>query len=115
MIFEIATIEIKPGFAEEFESGVAEALPLFTTAKGYKSLRLERSIEKALNYRLVVGWETVEDHTISFRNSASFQVWRSLVRHTFAAPPSVEHTTVILTGSDKAGDVEGTHQPRRLS
>lgn len=104
MIFEIAVIEVKPGSEADFEQGVRQALPVFSRAKGYKSLRLERSIENALTYRLVVGWETLEDHTVAFRNSPGFQVWRSLVADTFAAPPAVEHVTVVLSGSEGAGD-----------
>ncbi|HEV2594382.1 MAG TPA: antibiotic biosynthesis monooxygenase [Sphingomicrobium sp.] len=106
MIFEVAIIDIKPGGAEEFERGVAKALPVFSRAKGYKSLRLERSIETPLRYRLVVGWETVENHVLDFRNSPDFQLWRSLVGHTFAAPPTVEHTAVILSGPESVGDNE---------
>jgi heme-degrading monooxygenase HmoA len=98
MIFEVAVIDVKPGLTEAFELGVAQALPVFSRAEGYKSLRLERSIETPLRYRLVVGWETVDHHIVGFRNSPDFHVWRSLVGHTFAAPPAVEHTNVVLTG-----------------
>jgi heme-degrading monooxygenase HmoA len=98
MIFEIATIEIKMNLTDEFESGVAEALPLFGRAKGCRSIKLERSIETPSRYRLVVGWDTIEDHVVQFRSSADFQTWRSLVAHTFEAPPVVEHTAVILSG-----------------
>lgn len=98
MVFEIATIDVKPGSEADFESGVGKALLVFARARGYKSLRLERSVENSSRYRLVVGWDTVEDHTVAFRNSSDFQIWRSLVGHTFAAPPAVEHMDVILTG-----------------
>jgi heme-degrading monooxygenase HmoA len=100
MVFEVATFDIKSGSEEDFEAGVAKASPIFARAKGYKSLRLERSIEKPSRYRLIVGWNTVEDHTVSFRNSCDFKVWRSLVGDTFAADPAVEHTSVVLTGVD---------------
>ena len=43
-------------------------------------------------YRLLVEWQTVEDHMIGFRNSADFQTWRGLVGEYFAAPPVVTHT-----------------------
>ena len=104
MIFEIAVIEVKPGCEEDFEQGVREALPVFSRAKGYKSLRLERSIENPRRYHLIVAWETLEDHTVAFRNSPDFQVWRSLVAETFAAPPAVEHVNLVLSGSERHGD-----------
>lgn len=96
MIFERATIEVKEGQEDNFEKGVAEALPIFRRACGCHSIKLERSIESPSRYLLVVGWETVEDHVVRFRNSEDFQLWRSLVGHTFAAPPFVEHTAIIL-------------------
>lgn len=98
MIFEVATIEVKAGAEEDFERGVAKALPVFARARGYQSLKLERSIENPLRYRLIVGWNTVEDHTVAFRSSPDFQIWRSLVGGTFAAPPAVEHMDLVLTG-----------------
>jgi quinol monooxygenase YgiN len=82
----------------EFESGVQKAAPLFKRAKGCRSMDLQRSIEKPARYRLLVGWETVENHTNDFRGSADFQEWRKLVGHCFAAPPEVEHVTQVVKG-----------------
>ena len=52
----------------------------------------ERTIERPNIYRLVVGWATLEDHMVHFRESSDFQEWRRLVGPHFAAPPKVEHT-----------------------
>jgi heme-degrading monooxygenase HmoA len=93
MITEIAQIDVKPGQEEAFEAGVKQAAPLFQRA-----MRIERSIEKPQRYRLYVSWETLENHTVDFRQSADFQEWRRLVGHTFASPPEVEHTQLALTG-----------------
>ena len=91
MVLEIAQIDVKPGSEAEFESGVAKAAPLFKRAKGCRSVELQRSIENPSRYRLFVGWETVEAHTVDFRGSADFQEWRKLVAHCFAGAPEVEH------------------------
>jgi heme-degrading monooxygenase HmoA len=91
MVLEIAQIDIKPGLEAEFENGVSKAAPLFKRAKGCRSLSLQRSVEKPGRYRLFVGWDTVENHTVDFRGSADFQEWRKLVGHCFASPPEVEH------------------------
>jgi heme-degrading monooxygenase HmoA len=64
MIFEIAEIEVKPNEEEAFEAAVAKAEPLFRRAKGCHGMELQRTIEKPLLYRLVVKWETVEDHMV---------------------------------------------------
>ncbi len=91
MILEIAQVDIKPGQESEFEAGVAKAAQYFKRAKGCKSLSLQRSVEKPSRYRLFIGWDTVENHTVDFRGSADFQEWRKLVGHCFASPPEVEH------------------------
>ncbi len=98
MITEIAQIDVKPGMEAEFEAGVKTAAPIFKRAKGCRSMELRRSIEKPGRYRLFVGWETVENHTVDFRGSADFQEWRKLVGHCFAAPPEVEHVAHTLRG-----------------
>ncbi len=98
MITEIAQIDVKPGMEAEFEAGVKAAAPFFKRAKGCRSMELQRSIEKPSRYRLFVGWETVENHTVDFRGSADFQEWRKLVGHCFASPPEVEHVAHTLRG-----------------
>ena len=97
MIFELATIDVKPGDEDAFERGVAQALPLFQRARGYRSLQLERSFEEPSRYRLVVGWDTIEDHVTHFRNSQDFKTWRALVGHMFAVVPVVEHTAIVVS------------------
>jgi heme-degrading monooxygenase HmoA len=96
MITEIAQIEIKPGLEAEFETAVKKAGPLFLRAKGCRGMELQRSIEKPSRYRLVVSWETLENHTVDFRGSADFQEWRQLVGHCFASPPEVEHVSQVV-------------------
>ena len=95
MITEIAQIDVKPGTEAEFENGVKQAVPLFKRAKGCRGMELRRSIEKTSRYRLFVGWDTVENHTVDFRGSENFTEWRALVGPHFAAPPEVEHTNTV--------------------
>lgn len=92
MVLEIAQISVKPGLEAEFEANVAKACAVFARAKGCTGMELHRSIEKPNRYRLFVKWETVEHHTVDFRNSEDFKAWRSLVGHCFEAAPEVEHT-----------------------
>ncbi|MDQ6618083.1 MAG: antibiotic biosynthesis monooxygenase [Pseudomonadota bacterium] len=103
MILEIAQIEVKPELTQEFESNVAQAKPLFERAKGCRGMELHRSEEVPTRYRLLVKWETLENHTIDFRQSADFQAWRGLVGHCFATPPHVEHTSTVWFGFDRSG------------
>ena len=96
--FDIAHIQIKSATHAAFEAAVAKAVPLFQRARGSESMRLERSIEKCDAYRLVVGWTTLEDHTVHFRGSDDFQAWRGLVGEFFAAPPQFEHMNTVVAG-----------------
>ncbi len=98
MILEIAQIAVKPGMESEFEKGVTAAKPLFLRAKGCISMELRRSIEIPSRYRLLVGWETLENHTVDFRGSEDFQSWRGLVSHCFDDIPEVEHATIVMKG-----------------
>jgi quinol monooxygenase YgiN len=98
VIREIALIDVKPGMEAEFEAGVAKAAPLFQRADGCRSFQLHRSIEHPTRYRLVVGWDAVEDHTERFYGSSDWQEWRKLVGHCFAQAPTVEHTREVYKG-----------------
>jgi heme-degrading monooxygenase HmoA len=98
MITEIAQIDVKPGTETEFETAVKTATPIFQRAKGCRGMELRRSLERPNRYRLLVNWETLEDHTVAFRGSADFQVWRQLVGHFFATPPDVEHVQQVVHG-----------------
>ena len=98
MILEIAQIDVKPGMEDEFEAGVSKAVPIFRRAKGCKGMELMRSIEHPSRYRLVVKWDTVENHTVDFRGSADFPEWRKLVGHCFAQAPQVEHVREVAKG-----------------
>jgi heme-degrading monooxygenase HmoA len=98
MILEIAQIDVTPGLEDEFEAGVKKAVAVFRRAKGCKGLELQRGIEQPSRYRLLVKWETVENHTMDFRGSADFQEWRKLVGHCFAQAPHVEHTREVIRG-----------------
>ena len=98
MFWEIAQIDVKPGDEAAFEAAVGKAVPLFKSSRGCKGMRLHRSVEQPTRYRLVVDWETVEDHTVHFRGSENFKQWRALVGAYFASPPVVEHTYRVVDG-----------------
>ncbi len=98
MVLEIAQIDVKKGMEAQFETKVAEAMPLFRRAKGCRSMELHRSAEMPSRYRLFVEWDTLESHTIDFRQSEDFQQWRRLVGPCFESPPYVEHMTSAWFG-----------------
>jgi len=95
MITEIVQIDIKPGQEKDFEQAVEMAQTIFKRCKGWKSLEIHRSIEKPSRYRLFIKWETLENHTVDFREGPNFAEWRALVGPHFASPPEVEHMIAV--------------------
>lgn len=95
MILEVAEITVKAGNEAAFEAGAAKAFPLFLRAKGCHGVNLHRVIEQAGVYRLLVTWETIDNHLVDFRNSADFQAWRQLVGPYFDRPPQVTHSQEV--------------------
>jgi len=97
MITEIALLTIDPSKSAAFEAAVAQAAPAFRGAEGCHGMALERVIEDPSRYRLVVQWDSVEHHMVTFRASPAFQTWRGLAGPFFTAPPAVEHSQVVGT------------------
>lgn len=97
MIVEIVELNIAAENSKKFEDGVNKALPLFKSAKGFLGLELIKSQERISLYRLIVRWETREDHVDGFQKSEAFGQWRALVGSYFAGPPIVDHSGVVLS------------------
>ena len=79
------------GRETEFEAAFGEARKIIESMPGFISLRVSRSLEVPSEYLLLVEWNTLEDHTIGFRQSAEYQQWRNLLHHFYEPFPVVEH------------------------
>ena len=92
MILEIADIRIQPGQQAAFEKAIELGLnTVASKAKGYRGAKVNHGIENPERYVLQIFWDTLEDHTVGFRESALFTEWRAIVGPFFASPPYVEH------------------------
>ena len=91
MILEVAMLDVKPGLASEFESAFKTASSIISSMPGYISHDLQRCLETANRYILLVRWQTLEDHTIGFRQSPQYEDWRTLLHHFYHPLPVVEH------------------------
>jgi heme-degrading monooxygenase HmoA len=98
MVTELAELQIHPGTDEAFLAAVQQAVPLFQRAHGCTAMRVEKRVEDADSYLLIIDWNTLDDHNITFRESADFQEWRRLVGGFFAKPPTVTHIAPALSG-----------------
>ena len=96
MILELADIRIPPGQNAAFEEAIGRgATTVIHRAKGFQGYKVHRGIESAERYVLQIWWDTLEDHTIGFRQSELFTEWRAIVGPFFAAPPVVEHFELV--------------------
>lgn len=91
MILEVATIDIKPGTNADFEINLEKAGLVICQAKGHISHRFHKCIEQDNRYLLLIRWQTLEDHTIGFRESELFKEWRSFIGPFFESAPQVQH------------------------
>ena len=96
MILEIAEIRIRPGEQAAFDEAIARGLrTVIAQAKNMRGFRVSKGIESPERYVLHVFWDTLEDHTIGFRESPLFPQWRAIAGPFFAAPPGVENFTLV--------------------
>lgn len=96
MILELADIRIQPGKQNEFDAAIQRGIiEVISKSKGFQGYKINKSIETPERYVLMIFWDTLENHTVDFRQSQAFQEWRAIVGPFFAAPPTVEHFTLL--------------------
>jgi heme-degrading monooxygenase HmoA len=91
MILELATIDIKKGTNTDFEINLEKAQKVISQSKGYIRHQFHKCVEQENRYALLIHWETLEDHTVGFRESELFKEWRGLIGPFFETPPMVQH------------------------
>jgi heme-degrading monooxygenase HmoA len=101
MILESAVLDVKPAETAAFEASFEEAQAIISGMPGYSSHELLRCIESESRYLLLVRWDTLEDHTVGFRESSEYQRWKALLHHYYDPFPTVEHYRWIVgSGGD---------------
>jgi len=95
VILEIATITLKDGNGEEFVRVMPQAFPYLQDTPGYVRHELHRGVERPDVFTLLVWWETLEAHTVTFRQSERFAGWRAVWGHLMEGA-HVEHFTRAL-------------------
>ncbi|MEH7505059.1 antibiotic biosynthesis monooxygenase [Neobacillus drentensis] len=91
MILEAVMLMVRPGMEEEYEEAFRQASEIISSMKGYISHELQRCIEVKGKYLLLVKWETLEDHTVGFRQSIEYQEWKEQLHRFYDPFPTVEH------------------------
>ena len=96
MVTEIADIRVLADRQEEFADAVREGLRFVSDTPGFRSARLTRSVETPARFVLIIEWDSLEAHTVGFRESENFGRWRGVVGPFFDGAPTVEHVDELL-------------------
>lgn len=95
MILEVAPLQVRPGQEPAFEAAFTLARAIISSMPGYISHELQRCVERANEYILLVRWESLEAHEVGFRQSAEYQHWKKLLHHFYDPFPVVSHYTNV--------------------
>jgi len=96
MILEVADFRISPGQNEPFDAAIRNGLDtVVCRSPGFRGYKVNKSIESPQRYLLMIYWDTLENHTVDFRQGPLFAQWRAIVGPFFAAPPAVEHFELL--------------------
>lgn len=91
MILELAIVNIKEGSNDDFEAALNKAKDVICLSKGFIKVEFKKCIENDEQYIFLIYWQTLEDHTIGFRESELFIEWRALIGPFFYKLPLVLH------------------------
>lgn len=99
VILEVAILDVKLSEEKEFEAAFHKAQAIISSMDGYIAHQLQNCIEKPNRYLLLVSWQTLEDHTVGFRQSPKYQAWRALLHHYYEPFPVVEHYKSVYSNA----------------
>ena len=91
MVVEQAHFTVAAENAAAFAIALTQACALFVSVPGYVRHEIRRGIENPGTWLLLVWWESVEAHTVGFRQSSVFAEWRALVKPHYTGSPTVLH------------------------
>lgn len=104
MILELADIRIVAGKTADFDAAVVRGIDtVISQARGFRGYKVNKGLESPERYLLMIFWDTLENHTVDFRESPAFAQWRAIVGPFFAQPPQVEHFTLLAKSQGEAG------------
>jgi heme-degrading monooxygenase HmoA len=98
MIVEIADFKVRPEQRAQFLQAITgAATTILAKATGYRGHRILACQESPGRVVLTVEWETLEAHTVGFRQSPAFTEWRAVIGPFFLEPPHVEHFDITFS------------------
>lgn len=97
-VLEVARLDVRPGQEADFQIAFAKARSSIEAVPGFIELELRRCLETCNRYLLLVRWETLEDHTVGFRQGPNYPRWKELLHHFYDPFPEVEHYQTVEFG-----------------
>lgn len=107
-VLEIASIRVREGSGAAFEAAMDEACQLLQQAHGFRTMSLNRVLERPDEYQLLVEWDSVEAHMTGFQKSDLFTRWRVLLGGFFSGTPVVCHTVQVMRSGLQPVSAPGT-------
>jgi heme-degrading monooxygenase HmoA len=95
MVLEVAILNVRPGESDAFEAAFREAQEIIAQSPGYQKHELRRCMEADDRYLLLAWWDSLESHTVGFRQSDAYRRWRALLHHFYDPFPTVEHYVAV--------------------
>jgi len=95
MVLEVAILDVRPAMAQAFEEAFRKAQQIIAARPGYQRHELQRCLEVADRYLLLVWWDSLESHTEGFRKSPEYERWRELLHRFYEPFPEVEHYVAV--------------------
>ncbi|GAA5140002.1 antibiotic biosynthesis monooxygenase family protein [Pseudonocardia adelaidensis] len=103
MVLEIADIAVKPGTEEEFADAVRAGIRYVSDTPGFRNARLTKGVESPGRFVLLIEWDSVEAHTVGFRESENYGRWRGHIGPFLDGDPRVEHFDEVTLPGSAAG------------
>ena len=89
MVLETALITVTD--PDGFLAALDRAKQVIARAEGFRGIEVRRGIERPDTFLLSISWDTLEHHTVGFREGPLFPEWRSHIGPFFSGAPTVEH------------------------
>ena len=98
MVLEVTLIDVLPGREGDFVDAYQLARPLVAGSPGCRSVRLQRGVDSATRFVLLIEWDSRDAQEHNFRRTERFAQWRALIGGSLAQPPLAEHFTDVDAG-----------------
>lgn len=98
MILEAATLRVKPGQINDFESVFRSAYGLISGMNGYLGHELFKCVENRDEYILLIRWGAIREAVAGIRKSPQYMKWLDMLAPFCVDLPETRHYIDIRVG-----------------